>query len=531
MVKYLWVSTTKKRSADEKQELVSWLATQSSCGLGEQIKGVFYIRASTSCVGKDYRFIAQISPLVAYLLQQRMWLSQSEAECWMALGKLTRHAMRTDTDDLAAYADTKVKYHYLLHLEEAIWRFGLPRMFDSSVAESANKTVRDYCMHSNRHSPIRDIACQDSQAHHLVFIAAGGRWDAADGPQGHRRPLCFAILSRRRKGATFDANYGWTIGKIRRSTIDTCIVGWLWATRRLLWRLRRRSTPPERVPRFIIVFLNALGTTPSLRPGRFVTLRNGDYCWSRDWCFVQAGSQDQRILELWTVDGRPPEVISPFGLSFVVLAFAAVGEELGDTGFLKIQRTEEIEVMPLEPPGRFSWRWPSFSTIALDLALWALGEGVRPIFAEGQYTRRIARGVVHDNDRNFLLSTINYRSYDIVDLFAPLPIPPQESDEFLEGPSAKSTISYDRPGESNFPIGSAIACTDTQGYKSWSQRACINLRADVLWDVVNQSLDSLIADYRSTLVNTAYAPASLPVGITTSSIRSLRNTCQEVGFA
>ncbi|KDE06365.1 hypothetical protein MVLG_03273 [Microbotryum lychnidis-dioicae p1A1 Lamole] len=151
-----------------------------------------------------------------------------------------------------------------------------------------------------------------------------------------------------------------------------------------------------------------------------------------------------QILELWTVDGRPPEVISPFGLSFVVLAFAAVGEELGDTRFLKIQRMEEIEVMPLEPPGRFSWRWPSFSTIALDLALWALGEGVRPIFAEGQYTRRIARGVVHDNDRNFLLSTINYRPYDIVDLFAPLPIPPQESDEFLEGPSAKSTISYDR---------------------------------------------------------------------------------------
>ncbi|SCZ87912.1 BZ3500_MvSof-1268-A1-R1_Chr2-3g05380 [Microbotryum saponariae] len=75
MVKYLWVSTTTKRSADEKQELISWLATQSSCGLGEQIKGEFYVRASASCVGKDYRFIAQIFPLVAYFFQQRMWLS------------------------------------------------------------------------------------------------------------------------------------------------------------------------------------------------------------------------------------------------------------------------------------------------------------------------------------------------------------------------------------------------------------------------------------------------------------------------
>ncbi|SCZ96816.1 BZ3500_MvSof-1268-A1-R1_Chr4-1g06749 [Microbotryum saponariae] len=41
--------------------------------------------------------------------------------------------------------------------------------------------------------------------------------------------------------------------------------------------------------------------------------------------------------------------------------------------------------------------------------------------------------------------------------------------------------------ESDFPNG-------------WSQRAFINLRADKLWDVVNQSIDSLVADYRSTLV-------------------------------
>ncbi|SGZ20359.1 BQ5605_C021g09267 [Microbotryum silenes-dioicae] len=48
MVKYLWVSTTTKRSADEKQELISWLATQSSCGLGEQIKGEFYIQVDVN---------------------------------------------------------------------------------------------------------------------------------------------------------------------------------------------------------------------------------------------------------------------------------------------------------------------------------------------------------------------------------------------------------------------------------------------------------------------------------------------------
>ncbi|SGY62442.1 BQ5605_C007g04691 [Microbotryum silenes-dioicae] len=53
-------------------------------------------------------------------------------------------------------------------------------------------------------------------------------------------------------------------------------------------------------------------------------------------------------------------------------------------------------------------------------------------------------------------------------------------------------------GESDFPNGSGnrLYLKDTQGYKSWSQRAFINLRADKVWDVVNQSIDSLVADYR-----------------------------------
>ncbi|SGY46610.1 BQ5605_C001g00452 [Microbotryum silenes-dioicae] len=65
-------------------------------------------------------------------------------------------------------------------------------------------------------------------------------------------------------------------------------------------------------------------------------------------------------------------------------------------------------------------------------------------------------------------------------------------------------------GESDFPNGSGnrLYLKDTQGYKSWSQRAFINLRADKVWDVVNQSIDSLVADYRSTLV-IAHATASV----------------------
>ncbi|SCZ96475.1 BZ3500_MvSof-1268-A1-R1_Chr8-2g10217 [Microbotryum saponariae] len=57
--------------------------------------------------------------------------------------------------------------------------------------------------------------------------------------------------------------------------------------------------------------------------------------------------------------------------------------------------------------------------------------GLAPIFADGHYTGRIARGVVHEHDKNFFLSTIDHLSYDTVDLLAPIPILAQEADEFI----------------------------------------------------------------------------------------------------
>ncbi|SCV68799.1 BQ2448_920 [Microbotryum intermedium] len=410
VVKYLWVSTTKKLTPDEKQELVGWFASQSSRGLGEQIKGDFYVRASASCVGKDFRVIAQVFSLIAYFLQQRMWISQSLAECWMTLGKLARHAMRSDTEDLDEYA---IKYHYLLHLEEAIPRFGLPNMFDSSGAESANKTVRDYCMHSNRDSPTRDIAREDSQAHRMVFISTGGRWEANGGDEVTAGPSVSRFFASP-EGADFRRDL--SLDDLKKPKVDD-YSRWSMGLRNVKTAMTARDKidATQACAALHQSLFDLLGPMPSLQPGQYVKLPNGDHFRSRDWCFVQASQQDQRrnsmllgqprvakIIELWTVDGPPHEAIPPFGLRSVVLIFANIGDALADTGFLRMERTEQIAIVRIET-------LLALAMVRHDCSgACHLSEGARPICEEGFHTGRIARGVVHCDDDRFLLSAIHH---------------------------------------------------------------------------------------------------------------------------
>ncbi|SGY29905.1 BQ5605_C002g01094 [Microbotryum silenes-dioicae] len=65
--------------------------------------------------------------------------------------------------------------------------------------------------------------------------------------------------------------------------------------------------------------------------------------------------------------------------------------------------------------------------------------------------------------------------------------------------------------DSHNGAGNRLYLKDTKGYKSWASKAYLNLRGDVLWDVVIHSVDSLVADYRSTLVSAnATASGSAP---------------------
>ncbi|SGY19614.1 BQ5605_C014g07702 [Microbotryum silenes-dioicae] len=52
--------------------------------------------------------------------------------------------------------------------------------------------------------------------------------------------------------------------------------------------------------------------------------------------------------------------------------------------------------------------------------------------------------------------------------------------------------------DSHNGAGNCLYLKDIKGYKSWASKGYLNLRGDALWDVVIHSVDSLVADYRST---------------------------------
>ncbi|SGY12191.1 BQ5605_C011g06419 [Microbotryum silenes-dioicae] len=59
--------------------------------------------------------------------------------------------------------------------------------------------------------------------------------------------------------------------------------------------------------------------------------------------------------------------------------------------------------------------------------------------------------------------------------------------------------------------GNRLYLKDTKGYKSWASKAYLDLRGDALWDVVIHSVDSLVADYRSTFVSANATASAAPV--------------------
>ena len=67
----------------------------------------------------------------------------------------------------------KPKFHMLTHLPEAILRFGPPSLFATEKFESYNSILRTASIHSNRHSPSRDIALSFSNYQNMRLILSG----------------------------------------------------------------------------------------------------------------------------------------------------------------------------------------------------------------------------------------------------------------------------------------------------------------------------------------------------------------------
>ena len=69
----------------------------------------------------------------------------------------------------------KPKFHYILHLEDHVRRFGPAVIFTTEIFESHNAVIRSKSVHSNRQAPSRDIAVAFAHTNRLQAFLCGGR--------------------------------------------------------------------------------------------------------------------------------------------------------------------------------------------------------------------------------------------------------------------------------------------------------------------------------------------------------------------
>jgi len=155
------------------------------------IKPAYMVRYYGSMIGKDFKVILQAAPFVFFPL-----MNEEERRLWFSLCYLGSIIFQTKISDLDAYISelkkhidifmfniskmsakwsNKPKYHMLTHLPESVKRFGPPSLFASEKFESYNSVLREASVHSNQHSPGRDIANTFSNYQIMRLILSGGQ--------------------------------------------------------------------------------------------------------------------------------------------------------------------------------------------------------------------------------------------------------------------------------------------------------------------------------------------------------------------
>ena len=211
-VKYFWrdaVSIHVGKDKAKQELLETCLSSFDVSGLGiSHLSGHTLVRYAGSLVGRDFRAIAQAAPFVLYDLVPNQCY-----ETWVSLSNLIPLVWQPEIEDVdvhlvrfisrirflsylklflmqelleAAVQEflartakwtpqwfNKPKFHILLHLTEHIRRFGPAALFATEAFESFNAVIRAKSIHSNRHSPSRDIARAFSHGNHIRHILSG----------------------------------------------------------------------------------------------------------------------------------------------------------------------------------------------------------------------------------------------------------------------------------------------------------------------------------------------------------------------
>ena len=142
-----------------------------------------------SFVGKEHKKVVQAAPFVFF-----PFMEKPQRELWFSLCYLATYVFQTKIINLDKYVEdlkkhidillyhvlkmnaqwvNKPKFHMLTHLPQAVKRFGPPCLFASEKFEAYNGILRTASIHSNRHSPGRDIAIHFSNYQAMRLTLSG----------------------------------------------------------------------------------------------------------------------------------------------------------------------------------------------------------------------------------------------------------------------------------------------------------------------------------------------------------------------
>ncbi|KAF7341642.1 hypothetical protein MSAN_02061900 [Mycena sanguinolenta] len=171
VVKYRWRDAVSRQTSSGKEELKARLSSVNVSGLNTPtIRGNTYVQYAGSLVGRDFRVILQVAPIVLYGI-----IPPSHYEGWVALCKLAPLIFQPVIEHLPTYLwFNKPKFHLFVHLVYHIPRFGPLILYATESFESYNLVIRLRSIHSTKHAPSLDIGTAFSHLHAIRHLISGG---------------------------------------------------------------------------------------------------------------------------------------------------------------------------------------------------------------------------------------------------------------------------------------------------------------------------------------------------------------------
>ncbi|KAI9605473.1 hypothetical protein KEM48_002172 [Puccinia striiformis f. sp. tritici PST-130] len=215
-VKYLARDFIASVSKKDRPELIGRLQSLNLTSLNiDSHKPAYLVNHVKSLVGRDFKILLQAAPFTFF-----KFMTPGQKLIWSSLCKLAPFIFQTHIEHMTVYLQelkihinqfllhivnhtaqwvNKPKFHMLLHLPEAIERFGPAVLFSTEKFESYNGVcvLRKASVHSNKLAPGRDLAFLFDIFASLWFLLSGRViYDEATGMTRHIGPNVTSVFEQ-----------------------------------------------------------------------------------------------------------------------------------------------------------------------------------------------------------------------------------------------------------------------------------------------------------------------------------------------